>query len=75
MVRYSLLFIFFLSFLASHAYAEQGFIVESIGNMRTIESRKNLIKEVLSSDEMQFGYRALSIVLDSGLIEPRGQMK
>ncbi len=75
MVRYSILFIFLFSFFASHMYAEQGFIVESIGNARTIESRKNLIKEVLSSDEMQFGYRALSIVLDSGLIEPRGQMK
>jgi hypothetical protein len=30
---------------------------------------------VLSSDQMFFGYSALSIILDSKLIEPRGQMK
>jgi hypothetical protein len=56
-------------------FAEEGFIVESIGTTRNIDARKKIVETVLSSDEMQFWYRALSIVLDSGLIEPRGQMK
>ncbi len=54
--------------------AGEGFIVESIGSSKNIEPRKRLIEEVLSSDQMHFGYRALSIILDTKLIEPRGQM-
>ena len=54
--------------------AGEGFIVETIGNSKNIEPRKRLIEEVLSSDQMHFGYRALSIILDTKLIEPRWQM-
>ena len=56
-------------------YAWEGFIVESIGTGRNIESRKKLIESVLSSDQMFFGYSALSIILDTKLIEPRWQMQ
>lgn len=69
---------FFISFLFSFfpiVLAGDGFLVESIGTMKNMESRKNLIEQVLSSDEMHFWYRALSIVLDTSLVEPRGQMK
>lgn len=64
-------------FFSSTGYTlgERGFIVESIGTGRNIETRKKLIEEVLGNDALYFGYSALSIILDSALIEPRGQMQ
>lgn len=49
--------------------------MESIGTNKSIEHRKKLVEQVLSSDQMYFGYSALSIILDGQLFEPRGQMK
>lgn len=73
MFRILLLIVFFLFSLPTFS-AGEGFIVESIGSSKNIEPRKRLIEEVLSSDQMHFGYRALSIILDTKLIEPRWQM-
>ena len=70
MFRILLLIVFFLFSLPTFS-AGEGFIVESIGSSKNIEPRKRLIEEVLSSDQMHFGYRALSIILDTKLIEPR----
>lgn len=67
-----LIFIFCISLSVS---AGRGFIVESIGTEKTIAPRKNMIEKVLSADALQFGYSALSIILDTAQIEPRGKMK
>ena len=56
-------------------YAGEGFVVESVGSGRNIDSRKRLIERVLATDTMHFGYSALSIILDSRQKEPRGKMQ
>ncbi len=73
MFRTVLLIILFFVSLPTFS-AGEGFIVESIGSSKNIEPRKRLIEAVLSSDQMHFWYRALSIILDTKLIEPRWQM-
>lgn len=73
MFRGFLLIVLFLSSLPIFS-AGEGFIIESIGSSKNVEPRKRLIEEVLSSDQMHFSYRALSIILDTKLIEPRWQM-
>ena len=70
MFRGFLLIVLFLSSLPIFS-AGEGFIIESIGSSKNVEPRKRLIEEVLSSDQMHFSYRALSIILDTKLIEPR----
>jgi hypothetical protein len=67
------IFVFFL--FLPFVHAEPGFIVETLGKATMIHSRKGMIEQILRSDPMYFSYSALSIILDSGMIEPRGQMK
>ena len=50
--KYLLIFIFLL--FSFPIFAEEGFIVESIGTTRNIDARKKIVEKVLSSDEMQF---------------------
>jgi hypothetical protein len=54
---------------------ESTFIVESIGTSPVIEPRKSLIRDVLSASQKRFGYKALTIILDTRQKEPRGKMK
>ncbi len=53
MLRIVLTFLLFLVLTPSLS-AGEGFIVESLGKAKFVESRKRLVEQVLSSDEMYF---------------------
>lgn len=68
------LFLICISCISLSVSAGQGFIVESMGKGSLIEPRKKLIEQILSKDSLQFGYNALSIIIDASQTEPRGKM-
>lgn len=55
--------------------AGENFTVNTNGSTQATESRKKLIEEILGADSMRFGYNALSILIDTNQVEPRGKMQ
>lgn len=72
---FSKVFIAFLLTLmtASSVFAGNSMIVESIGVMPNIESRKHLIQEIFTKPSLDFSFSFLKIVLDVHQKEPRGK--